>query len=117
MSQNTTRANYSNDTLTFTLPAFQIGDEIYVTFDAGVLYSNNNVSSPAQTDRYFLYFKVVDVQATTMFPYTSMGTTQSASTATSMSYNNTSAYTTYNPTVQISSTPAAVMNTGRKSNM
>lgn len=124
--------NYTGNTITFTLTilSFSIGDEIYVTFDAGVLYSNATDLSPAQTNRSFLYFKVVELQTSTALPYTSqytsMATTQYPNTATSMMNNNTNTYTSMsgintqtsdNPTVQISTTPAAMMNTGRKSNI
>lgn len=118
-SSNPSYANYSNNTLTFTLPPLRIGDEFYVTFDAGVLYSN----SPAQNDSNFLHFKVIDLQTSTVSDYTSMGTSQYTSVAISMSYNNTSAVTattavttqmTSDSTIGTFNTSSYVMNTGRK---
>ena len=109
----TNNVTYSNNTLTFYLPnsvVFHANDQFYITFDAGVLFSNTT-NSTAQTNRNFWYLTVIDTQTstsvTTMIEDTSMGTTHTAAT-----YSDTSAfivstmttYTSINPTIQTSTT-------------
>jgi hypothetical protein len=106
----TFNVTYSNDTLTFYLPnsvTFQLDDQFYITFDAGVLFSSNTTNSTAQTGYNFWYLTVIDdgtsTSATTMAAITSMGTTHIATSHSDTSAFITSAITTYtsmNPTTQ-----------------
>jgi hypothetical protein len=98
----------TNNTLTFNTPEFNVNDQFYITFDAGVLFSNTTVNSTAETDHNFWNLKVIDIQTSTSFTntigYTSIGTTQLVSTETSTAYSGTSGstmiYTTVNQTTQ-----------------
>ncbi|CAF4399857.1 unnamed protein product, partial [Adineta steineri] len=83
MSSN---ANYSNYTLTFYIPPtiYNINSEFYITFDAGVLFSNTTTNSSALNDTQFWRLKVLDMPSTTgmtnLLTYTSMGTTYNGKT-------------------------------------
>jgi len=105
---DTVNVTYSNNTLTFNTPEFNVNDQFYITFDTGVLFSNATVNSTAETDPNFWNLKVIDIQTSTSFTntigYTSIGTTQLVSTETSTAYSGTSGsrmiYTTVNQTTQ-----------------
>jgi hypothetical protein len=128
VSSNTVNVTYLNDTLTFNTPQFNVNDQFYITFDAGVLFSNATVNSTAETDPNFWNLKVIDIQTSTSFTntigYTSIGTTQLVSTETSTAYSGTSGstmiYTTVNQTTQNINTTSTVTTitvtaiTGRK---
>jgi hypothetical protein len=101
---DTVNVTYSNNTLTFNTSGFNVGDEFYITFDTGVLFSNISNSS-AITDPYFWHLKVIDIQRNAnvadTITYTSVGTTQYVSTDTSTAYSgSTMMYTTVNQTTQ-----------------
>ncbi|CAF2595597.1 unnamed protein product [Rotaria sp. Silwood2] len=93
MHSNTTNLTYSNNILTFYLPdsiKFNISDEFYITFDQGVLFSNNTSNSTAQNDSTFWRLKVISFEtSTTSVEYTSMGTINNAMTGSSMNYSDT----------------------------
>ena len=113
---DTVNVTYSNSTLTFQTSGFNVSDEFYITFDAGVLFSNDSNSS-AITDPNFWHLKVIDTQTSTSVTntvaYTSMGTTQQVSTGTSMtSYESTMMHTTQN--VNTTNTNIATVVTGTK---
>lgn len=95
VSLNSSNVTYSNGTLTFPIPGFNINDEIYITFDAGVLFSNSSVSSSAQTDHEFWHLIVISDATTISVSYTtgnpSAGTTYSGTTGSSMGHSDTSA--------------------------
>ncbi|CAF1406402.1 unnamed protein product [Adineta steineri] len=90
MSSN---ANYSNYTLTFYIPPtiYSINSEFYITFDAGVLFSNTTTNSSALNDTQFWRLKVLDMPSTTgmtnLLTYTSMGTTYNGKTGSTIINN------------------------------
>ena len=113
---DTVNVTYSTSTLTFHTSGFNDNDEFYITFDAGVLFSNG-INSSAITDHNFWHLKVIDIQTTTSVTntvaYTSMETTQQVSTGTSMMHqDSTMTHTTQN--VNTTSVNVAAMITGRK---
>jgi hypothetical protein len=122
VQSDTVNVTYLNNTLTFNTSGFNVGDEFYITFDTGVLFSNGSINSSAITDPYFWHLKVIDIQTSTSvtntISYTSVGTTQQVSTDTSTAYSgSTMVYTTVNQTTQNVNTTSAsmvTMITGRK---
>lgn len=104
---NNTNVTYLNQTLTFPIPGFNISTEFYITFDAGVFFSNSSMNSAAQTDRNFWYLKVISDATTTSVPFTtnnpSEGTTYSGTIGSSMSYSDTSVMTVTTATVTATS--------------
>jgi hypothetical protein len=114
VSSNASNVTYVNDTLTFYIPAFNISDEFYITFDAGVLFSNSTVNSAAQTDPNFWHLKVIAFETTTSITTTLESTptvtTYSATTDTSMTHSDTSAFTGTTVTITHTSANQTIQN-------
>jgi hypothetical protein len=114
-ASNNSNVTYSNDTLTFYIPQsiYNVTNEFYVTFDAGVLFSNIT-NSTAQNSSQFWNVKVIDIEMTTSItsvpPNTSMGTTHNGMTTSSVTYSATSAFITTNITTTYTSTNPTVPN-------
>jgi hypothetical protein len=113
---NTSNVTYSNNTLTFLIPQYNINDEIYITFDVGVLFSNSSVNSTAQNSPQFWPLKVIASDTTTSITITtentSVGTTYIGTTGSSMVYSGTSAFTV----TQVTSTYTSVNQTTQNLN-
>jgi len=113
---NTSNATYSNNILTFLIPQYNINDEIYITFDVGVLFSNSLVNSTAENSPQFWLLKVIASDTTTSITITtentSVGTTYIGTTGSSMVYSGTSAFTV----TQVTSTYTSVNQTTQNLN-
>jgi len=116
---NTSNVTYTNNnTLIFFIPAYNINDEFYITFDVGVLFSNSSVNSTARTGPQFWFLTVIAPDTTTSATITtentSTGTTYIGTTGgSSMVYSDTSSAFTV---TQVTSTYTSVNQTTQNLN-
>ncbi|UJR09315.1 hypothetical protein I4U23_013558 [Adineta vaga] len=100
--------NYVNKTLTFVLPQYfyTSPSEFYITFDAGVFFSNSTINSTARNDTLFWHLKVIDLQTSTsmLYPSTYPSTITAYTAATSLSTNSTANTTTVTVTTTTTTT-------------
>jgi hypothetical protein len=81
-------AKYDGKTLTFNISnsnEWKIGDEYYITFDEGVLFSNSTLNSIAKNESTFWRIKVVtdDKSSTESITTTTEASTSGATNTTS----------------------------------
>jgi hypothetical protein len=99
VSLNISNITYVKDELGFSLSHVMLWndtDDIYITFDAGVLFSNATMNSTAAIDRQFWYLELIDTMNPTTQTITSTSRTSERISTMTMSSLTSDASTVSN---------------------